>query len=191
MKTEKVDRRIKYTTLLLRNALIGLMQSTPISKISVKMLCDSADINRSTFYAHFTDPHDLLQRLEQEVLANLNQYIVDHISSGQAESALPILRQVLEYAQKNADLFKVLLGGNSDAEFKTSIVELAQQKIIAQLKDNQNFDERTSHYLQCFILGGALNIMQSWLEDGMQETPEQMAELTSKLLLQGISSFFW
>ncbi|HBE04981.1 MAG TPA: TetR/AcrR family transcriptional regulator [Firmicutes bacterium] len=190
MKAGKIDRRVKYTTYLLRESLISLMQTTPISKISVKRLCEGADINRSTFYAHYTDPYDLLQKLEQEVVAELNEYINSHETSRHSEMATQILKQVLEYAAKNSGLFKVLLGENSDAQFQEDIMALAQQKMIADVRNAQNLDARISEYLQCFIISGALKIIEKWLLDGMVETPQQMAELISKLLFQGISFFF-
>ncbi|WP_286946022.1 TetR/AcrR family transcriptional regulator [Acetobacterium sp. UBA5834] len=42
-----------------------LMETRPISKISVKMICETADINRSTFYAHYADQYALLTQLEE------------------------------------------------------------------------------------------------------------------------------
>ena len=49
MKAEKEDRRVRLTKQAIRESLIELMQEYPIAKISVKMICDTADINRSTF----------------------------------------------------------------------------------------------------------------------------------------------
>lgn len=60
----KTDRRVKYTKTALREALVTLMQDRHISQITVKALCDLADVNRSTFYAHYTDPYDLLGQVE-------------------------------------------------------------------------------------------------------------------------------
>ena len=51
MKQEKIDRRIKYTKHALQEAMIELLETHPIAKISVSMLCEKADVNRSTFYA--------------------------------------------------------------------------------------------------------------------------------------------
>ena len=59
MEKSKVDRRIRYTKKMLKDALVRLIQHQHISAITVKELCELADINRSTFYAHFRDPYDL------------------------------------------------------------------------------------------------------------------------------------
>ena len=75
MKTEKMNRRVKLTKQLIKESLAELMKEYPISRISVKMLCEAADINRSTFYAHYTDIHDLMRQIQKEVVSELEQYI--------------------------------------------------------------------------------------------------------------------
>ncbi len=189
MKTEKMDRRVKYTTLLLKGSLIKLMKNYSISKISVKMLCEDADINRSTFYAHYNDQFDLLRQLEQEVITEFENYIDMHTMTDPVDT-VAILKQLLEYAAKNVDLFRVLLSENGDSEFQRDILSLAQRQIISNLKSDQSLDPRTSEYLQRFIIAGALEILQKWIQDGTVESTQQMAELLSKLLFQGVSSFF-
>ena len=67
MKEEKKDRRIRYTKAALRQSLLELLEEKPLSGISVKAICERADINRSTFYDHYTDQYDLLHQLEQEI----------------------------------------------------------------------------------------------------------------------------
>lgn len=184
-----MDRRVKYTTLLLKGSLIKLMKNYSISKISVKMLCEDADINRSTFYAHYNDQFDLLRQLEQEVITEFENYIDMHTMTDPVDT-VAILKQLLEYAAKNVDLFRVLLSENGDSEFQRDILSLAQRQIISNLKSDQSLDPRTSEYLQRFIIAGALEILQKWIQDGTVESTQQMAELLSKLLFQGVSSFF-
>lgn len=52
---EKTDRRVRRTRTLLTRGLIQLMKEKDIKEISVKELSDLADINRGTFYLHYTD----------------------------------------------------------------------------------------------------------------------------------------
>ena len=66
METKKVDRRVKYTIEMLKGRFGGGNAKEHISKISVKSLCELADINRSTFFTrHFRDQYDLLHHIEQ------------------------------------------------------------------------------------------------------------------------------
>ena len=191
MKSEKTDQRVKITKILLKKSLIELMSNNPISKISVKMLCESAHINRSTFYAHYTDQYDLLKQLEQEVISELEKHIAKEEFTKQTAQTVQVLNQILIYIAKNDDFFKVLLSENGDFTLQREIMRLAQQKTLAALQSDRRIDPRTSEYLQCFVTTGALSIIQKWLMEGMPESTETMSELASKLLYQGTSAFYF
>ncbi len=68
MKADVVDRRIRKTEAQLRSGLARLMQLKGAREITVKELVDEVDINRSTFYLHYTDIYDLLKKTEEELL---------------------------------------------------------------------------------------------------------------------------
>ncbi|MEA4921161.1 MAG: TetR-like C-terminal domain-containing protein [Clostridiaceae bacterium] len=190
MKTEKIDRRVKYTKSLLKDSLIKLMQTNPISKISVKMLCEDADINRSTFYSHFDDQYDLLRWIEHGVIADFNAYINEHMLRRETKTTILILKQLLDYAAEDIDLFKVLLSNNGDTEFHEDLMSLVQGKLISDLRAEKNLSERSAEYLKIFVLATALQIVQKWLQDGMIESNQEIAELISNLLFSGMSYYF-
>lgn len=60
---KKNDARVRYTKLVLKNALLKLMQTKPINKITVKEVCELAGLNRATFYAHYGNCFDLLESI--------------------------------------------------------------------------------------------------------------------------------
>jgi AcrR family transcriptional regulator len=71
----KNDRRVRYTKTALKQSLLELMRDRPIEKITVKDICEKADINRGTFYAHYTDPYDLLTQIEDELFNEILKYV--------------------------------------------------------------------------------------------------------------------
>lgn len=190
MKAAKIDRRVKYTTALLKESLIRLMRTRPISKISVKMLCEDADINRSTFYAHFSDPYELLRWIEQGVIADFNAYIKENISDNQSQSAVAILKQLMDYIAENTDLFQVLLSKSGDTEFQKDLMSIVQEQMISNLQNAKMLSARTIAYLKGFIIAGALEVLQTWLRDGTVESSQEMAEFITGLLFQGASCYF-
>lgn len=68
----KTDARVRYTRMRIREAFLACLAEKPVSKITVKELCDMAEINRATFYKHYADPFDLLDKLEGEALSSAN-----------------------------------------------------------------------------------------------------------------------
>ena len=65
---EKVDRRVRKTKAQLRAGLARLMQKKSIKEITVKELVDEVDINRSTFYLHYSDIYQMLESVENELM---------------------------------------------------------------------------------------------------------------------------
>lgn len=184
MEKKKIDQRVRLTQHLLKNALVQLMQEQHISKISIRAICEFAGINRSTFYVHYTDQYELLKKVEQEVLDNLNKYLGKQDLSDERPISIQILIKVLDYVKENMELFKALLSENCDFAFQKDLVALAQ---IISSQQNQLFDLRTQEYIKIFGFTGTISMLQKWLNDGANESPAQMAEFIIQIVYYGIS----
>ena len=62
------NQRVKLSKIMLKNALVELLETKPINKITVYELCRSAEINRSTFYKYYGEPQDILNEIVNELL---------------------------------------------------------------------------------------------------------------------------
>ncbi len=180
---EKTDRRVKYTKALLKGALVELLKDHHISKISVTTLCDTADVNRSTFYSHYTDQFDLLRQVEDEVMSNLKNYLEQYV-----DDRMPITEQnlkgILEYAKANSDLFAVLLGENCDHAFHNDLMQL-----VKLIPFQYNAADSKKEYLLTFAITGCISVLYKWLIEDRGETPEEMANLVLKVIYNGLLSF--
>ena len=70
-----MDLRIEKTERGIKNAFIELRSRKSLEKITVKELCESARINKSTFYAHYKDIYDLSDAMEEEVVQSITNSI--------------------------------------------------------------------------------------------------------------------
>ena len=75
----KQERRYRRTEALILNGLTTLLQQKSIKEITVRELADLVDINRSTFYLHYTDIYDLLEKTEQRLLQQLMDAVNENI----------------------------------------------------------------------------------------------------------------
>lgn len=79
-----MDLRIEKTERGIKNAFIELRSRKPLEKITVKELCESARINKSTFYAHYKDIYDLSDAMEEVVVQSIAnsiqhpEYLLEH-----------------------------------------------------------------------------------------------------------------
>ena len=88
MVEKKTDRRILKTKRVLRESLLYLLKEQPIQKISVSLLCEKSDINRSTFYTYYSSPMDLLESIEDEILNTLEEDMIQFERSEEHTSEL-------------------------------------------------------------------------------------------------------
>ena len=123
MEERGIDRRVRKTKRQLRQALMDLMSEKPSKSISVRELAERADINRGTFYIHYKDVSDLLQRLEDEMAERLILVCKKYAYSTGEVDAFPYLTELYRFAQDNADLCLVLLGPNGDRAYTERIAE--------------------------------------------------------------------
>ncbi|MFB9276157.1 TetR/AcrR family transcriptional regulator [Cohnella cellulosilytica] len=73
MTSSKTDPRVLRTRKLIMDSFIELSGKKEFKEITVKDLTTEAMINRATFYYHFEDIYDLLEKVLSEVLSvNLN-----------------------------------------------------------------------------------------------------------------------
>ncbi|MDL2293364.1 TetR/AcrR family transcriptional regulator [Ruminococcaceae bacterium OttesenSCG-928-D13] len=190
MERKKEDRRVRITKQAIRESLVELMGRQPISKISVKMICEAADINRSTFYAHYKDQYALLHAVQGEVIGEVKAQIFSARFFGASGGAMDVLVRILEYGCENAALVKVLLSENGDASFQSELMQLAHEKFLAELEGERSLPPRTLQYLNEFAVGGLLSIMRRWLETDCADEPEMIADLMMKLLVSGTQGLY-
>nr|WP_152446399.1 TetR-like C-terminal domain-containing protein [Bacillus sp. THAF10] len=183
--TEKIDRRKKYTRMVLKESLMELLKEKTIGAITIKEICEHADINRSTFYAHYASQYDLLDAIDEEFTADmvktLNQY-----NFSKEEEAFQMTEKIFEYIAAKYHICQLLLSENTEVQFQKKGMMIAKQYILKNWITDKNIDPETYEYLNVFFVSGSLYVIKSWLENNMNKTPKQMAELLHQFINRGL-----
>lgn len=178
---EKVDRRVRKTKMQLKQGLARLLQKKSIKEITVKELVDEVDINRSTFYLHYTDIYQLLEKIEEDAMVDIREAMEGcPVDSTKREEAIPFLARFFSILDSNRDLSLALLGPNGDMDFVERIETLIASKFLKESsfpKDNNEIQ-----YAYAFCLSGCIGMIKTWLSRPEHESPEAMAELTYHLI---------
>ena len=75
----RTDARVRYTKMVIKNSFAKLLAEKPLAKVTVKEICELSEINRATFYKYYCDPFDLLDKIEQEFLNELEENVSQSI----------------------------------------------------------------------------------------------------------------
>lgn len=96
---KRQDRRTVYTVNVIKDSFLELIQDNPYSKITIKKICQTADIGRSTFYLHFDSINDVLNTVLDDAIMttspdyfNINDFSIDYLKEN--ESLIPACQRV-------------------------------------------------------------------------------------------------
>ncbi|MFN1921249.1 TetR/AcrR family transcriptional regulator [Clostridioides difficile] len=178
MKKVSIDRRTIRTKKMIRSALAELIDEKGFNNISVTDLTQRADINRGTFYLHYVDKYDLLERIENEIIQEIEEETKHLDSSNMMEidtssEPLPFMVKLFEYFRKNSVIIKSILGPKGDPTFERKIKKFIETNLFEKQKlINFNIDEAiiSEEYFIQYILSADLGVIQYWLEKNMKES---------------------
>lgn len=169
---EKVEsRRIRLTKELLKNSLIELLETKDIYHISIRELCDNADVNRTTFYKYYGSQFDLLTDIENDLLKHINDAIEKNNNSRKN-----IIIDACHYLEDNLKMSRLLLNNNIDPHFPDKLFSMGLIKdSILKFTGKEN-DESLFEYLCVFQTQGIYHVIRTWLNKDVRETPEVLAK---------------
>ena len=105
----KDNQRTRLSKKMFQNAALELLEEKGgIEKISVRELCAKAELNRSTFYAHYAEPREVLMEAENEILTETAEYI-RKIGAEKTGGGKEFLAAFFRYIRENDKTFRVLL----------------------------------------------------------------------------------
>ena len=187
MSTDSIDRRVRKTRRQLRECLISLLKEKKVQDITVRELTDMADLNRGTFYLHYKDVFDLLEKNEAELQDEFNQLVLKHDAVDLKQRPAVIFNEIYSLVYENADLIEILLGENGDLNFVNRLKKLIREKCLKDwMEVFRTGNPAVFDAFFSYIASGCVGLVQYWLQTGLKETPQQMAKLTEQIITQGI-----
>lgn len=146
-----------------------------------------ADLNRGTFYLHYKDVFDLLEKTEAELQDEFNQLVLKHDAVDLKQRPAVIFNEIYSLVYENADLIEILLGENGDLNFVNRLKKLIREKCLKDwMEVFRTGNPAVFDAFFSYIASGCVGLVQYWLQTGLKETPQQMAKLTEQIITQGI-----
>ena len=184
---KKTDLRIIRSKHSIKKAFIELLNEKGYEKITIQDIADKAMINRNTFYLHYQNKPDLLNRSMDELLEELN-ITLNLCSSSKTPvsgSKLEQLMQIiLEKIQNNIPFYKaLLLDENRIYGFQSKMEEIIK-KTVADGLDNTQLKISKELLLQ-YIASTFMGIVIWWVKNDLSYTPKELASQIGKILTHG------
>lgn len=173
----KTDARVRYTRKVIRENFMELLKEKPVSRITVKEICERSEINRATFYKHYHDPLDLLESIEEEMLQHL-QETLEHDACRDITS---LYITVLTKMQEKGDLYRTICSDHGDPGFPVRLFLTSYHRAFPMMSSHfEHLDETRQKLLYYFISQGSGGVLSYWFKSGMNEPVEQVAQFLSE-----------
>lgn len=193
MGNGQTDPRVVKTRNNLKKALVRLMRHYKIENISVQKITETAAITRGTFYLHYKDKQDFINRAMSEILDDFFDDVMidgtaffDDVETSTAVQVFS-LQRAFKYIENEAEVFDVLLNSQENDLFFQQLYD----RLTAKLEEFHNqlstefVDLEVPITLQiAFVVSAELGLIRHWLHDGMIYTPRYMTQSVTKMLQQ-------
>lgn len=186
VKEVTVDRRIRKTKQGLRFALIKLMREKDISAITITELANEADINRKTFYTHYSRAEDILEEIQEEFLEKLLLMLKEQDFSGKNSEVYNLFKGLNEIINEELDFFSQLVSIDSYKFLIQRVKDVFKNALTEKIKDLQP-EEPSDLYLE-FIASGIIGMYIEWLQMDTKISLEELANAATKIVYQGMNS---
>lgn len=183
------DNKIKQTNKIIVDSFLELLSTKTFEEISVSDISKLAGINRGTFYRHYIDKYDLLEKVEEEFFE-----VMGKIPRGMMDPKIPTevikgnlkdyLRSLFVIVRENSRLLEKLLSDNGDQRFKSRLKE----KLSYRIKNSLVLEEKQRPLdldLAIEFISSADVAVFEYIVDHPEKTQEDIFETFFYLLTNG------
>ena len=167
----KIDRRVRYTKMVLKNSFVQLLNEKSFDKITVKELCERADVNRGTFYVHYKDQQDLLHQIQKDFLCQAKQLLFSCSNS----------IEYYEYIKENKDLINCLYHHHLSMDFGVEFSGFVREYLGMELNPMGIEDKGENSVLYDFLEGALIGAIMAWIKNDCALDATQLSKNLKKL----------
>lgn len=168
-------QRVMLTKRLIRRALLKMLKTHNINKISIRELCQVAGINRTTFYNHYGSQYDVLNEIAETYIQSTSFTVINDIASG--KNIHECLTGVLQYMKDNLEFAKLVLDlYNYDLiTYITTMLPQFDHMVIKHLPENMDLEEKKA--IASYVQYGTVRLIKEWIFSDCLKSPEEEARL--------------
>ncbi|MFD2334182.1 TetR-like C-terminal domain-containing protein [Cohnella sp. GCM10020058] len=181
--TPRTDPRIVRTRRMLRDAFVEMLEEMDVEKISVNRLAERATINRVTFYLHYRDIPDMMEKMADEMIEDIRAILQspNSLQTPARNEEWPLMVNLLEHIAEHFRFYKVILATRRATVFTERMLKLLTDVVVERIDSPQAEADLAALGVQRDIVvwygsSALIGTIVSWLRNDMPYTPSYMAK---------------
>lgn len=176
---KNIDTRVQFTKQKFSAAIIELLLDKSIDRITVKELCDTAGLNRGTFYLHYDSPAALLKEIEEHFLTENRKLFESFWQQGREQN---IMEALFSYIKENSDIFCILMGPHGNPYFATELFAGMRDGILDQWQlEFPSYSRDDLDFIFEYVFIGSTRLLLAWLKDSKGLSAAQFTKRVERL----------
>lgn len=183
------DRRKRKTRESIKQAFLTLMFEKGFENITVNDIAEVADINRGTFYLHYADKYELLDTLENEMIALLSEVQskidIQLIKDNPIHFSDVFIKEIMQLVKEHVLFFKVMFMSGEKTSFESKFKDAIRTNFEKKLLDLPTVSGVPFNFYFAFVVNAQLGVIKEWVKTGMEEAPETVAQYAYAMASRG------
>lgn len=181
-------KRNTQTKEKIKQSFINLINEKGFESMTVSDIARQCQINRGTFYLHYVDKYDLMEKLEMEAIYELKQILLLDRNPQDVEDPLELIPyesilQALKYVKDDFDFIQALASEGGDPLFMQMVKDILNELVVSKISMSKSLHfskkELPDDYAKEILLSSTVGIINLWIKKGGEETPEQIATMVT------------
>lgn len=189
--TRPLDRRQKKTRQAIQTALLSLMKDKPLEQITVSELASTADVNRKTFYNHYTRIQDVRTEIEEQSIDLIFSLMEHTVSEKQGSDPAAFIAQLVGAMASNPVRAQLIFESGEHLYLAERLKEVLLP-YLSQLAEEHHRQPNYLPYALEYAVYGTTALLNAWVHAEHPASPQELSAIVTALLRStaSISNFF-
>lgn len=189
-KTERAtDRRVIKTKRAIKTAFAQLLNEKDINDITVSEIANAADINRKTFYNYYAGIYEVVDEIENDIVAHFDEALTEPDMEQNAESPYMVFEKITAAINTDIDFFGYLMGMRTNVSLSAKLVELLKSKTRSILVKYVDISDERMELMLEFMVTGFVAVYRSWFNSDRSRPLEEISADINELCFKGLNGY--
>lgn len=177
---------------MIRQAFYEVLKEKSFEKITVTDIVKRADVNRSTFYAHYPDVMGVVEEIQEEILDYTQQFMENIDFKDFYENPKPYLEKIVKLVAENNELYRLLMTSAMAAKQLDQLKYIMIDRTIATLDEQKGFHNRFElEFATRFFMGGIVDVYTQWMNGVIDCSLDELTDQLANMILRSKKGISW
>lgn len=185
---QKTDKRVIKTKHAIYKAFVELLNEKDINQITITDVAKRANINRKTFYNYYSDINDVMEEIENLVVAAFIKNIGTVEFTNMADFLTEIFIKFTETVNHDLEFYGLLFKTNNRSFLIVKIVDILKKYVQQRIEETETLDQKRFKVAVDLCIPGIISVYRNWFTNSYDYSIEELSSLLTDFILNGIQS---